>query len=52
MFHAFLHSADFFFENYYFKKILSGMTSSRQTVRSQIRPDIVTITLKVISRGH
>ena len=38
--HAFLSSADFF-QNQLFRKVLSGVPSECQTVRIQIRPDIL-----------
>ena len=34
-------SADFFFQNQLFGKILSGIPSECQTVRIQVRPDIL-----------
>ena len=39
IFHAFLSSADFFFQNLFFDKILSGIPSECQTVWTQIRPN-------------
>ena len=38
IFHAFLSSADFF-QNQFFRKILSGMPSVCQTVWIQVKPD-------------
>ena len=36
-----LSSADFFFQNQLFRKILSGITSECQTVWTQIGPDVM-----------
>ena len=41
IFHAVFSSADFFFQNQIFQKILSGILSEHQTVWIQIRPTIL-----------
>ena len=43
----FLSSADFFFQNQLFRKILSGIQSECQTVWIQTRPDILSGLIKM-----
>ena len=45
--YSFLLSADFFFQNQLFRKILSGIPSECQTVWTQIRPDILLVLICV-----
>ena len=49
----FLSSADFF-QNQFFRKILSGIRSECQTVWIQIRPDVLSglIWVQTVCKGH
>ena len=49
-----LSSADFFFQNYFFQKILSGILSECQTVWIQIRADILSalIWVQTVCKGY
>ena len=53
-FHAFLLSADFFFQNELFRKILSGIPSECQTDWIQFRPDIFSglIWVQFVCKGY
>ena len=54
IFHAFLSSADFFFQNQLFRKILSRILSDSQTDWIQIRPDILSglILVQSVCKGY